>query len=116
MSLKKLLKHAATQMTDLSPITVGGVRNVRAQDHSAREIALEAEHVRRATQTQVTTRRKTRKRSAKKPTAITLSMLKYDPDLTSALARREGGIDVISDGHVAFRLWIPHKPLKESWR
>lgn len=47
-----------------------------------------------------------------RPTAITLAVLKYDPDLAAELARREDGIEVISDGDVAFRLWIPHKALE----
>jgi hypothetical protein len=55
-----------------------------------------------------------RKRSTKRPTAITLATLKYDPDFTAQVACREGGIDVIADGHVAFSLWIPHKPLKDG--
>lgn len=46
--------------------------------------------------------------------AITLAVLKYDPDLAAKLARRRGGVDVISEGRVAFRLWIPHEPLRED--
>lgn len=47
-----------------------------------------------------------------KITAITIAVLRHDPALTSRLAQRPGGIDVWSDGRVAFRLWVPHTKLK----
>jgi len=45
-------------------------------------------------------------------TAITIAVLQFDPDLAMKLARRRGGIDVVSDGRVVFRLWIPSTPLR----
>ena len=45
--------------------------------------------------------------------AITLATLRHDPALATQLARRPRGIDVVSDGRVAFRLWIPSTALDE---
>jgi hypothetical protein len=49
-------------------------------------------------------------------TAITLATLRFDPALATKLARRRNGVDVWSDGRVAFRLVIPSKPLTEGIR
>lgn len=46
-------------------------------------------------------------------TAITIAVMRFDHDLVAKLARRRGGIDVVSDGRVVFRLSIPSSPLKE---
>jgi hypothetical protein len=43
--------------------------------------------------------------------AITIAVLHFDPDLTMQLARRPGGVNVVSDGRVAFRLVLPSRPL-----
>lgn len=48
-----------------------------------------------------------------KITAITIAVLRFDPDLATKLARRRGGIDVVSDGRVAFRMSIPSTPLRD---
>ena len=48
MSVKKALDSAATQMTDVSPQTVSGVRTVPESEISPREIQREVAHVRRS--------------------------------------------------------------------
>ncbi len=50
-------------------------------------------------------------RLERKITAITIAMLHFDQELTTRLARRPGGIDVVSDGKTVFRLVVPGSPL-----
>ena len=49
----------------------------------------------------------------RKITAITIAVLQFDQDLVMRLARRRGGVDVVSNGKVAFRLVVPSTTLRD---
>lgn len=57
--------------------------------------------------------RATASRLERKITAITLAVLEFDQELVMRLARRPGGIDVVHNDKVAFRLVVPGTQLSE---